>query len=234
MSRKKSKRRPQTHGRISGDGQPTQESAQGDQASSSDRPRRFVRTALSIWLVIHLGAILVSFTGVVEPSTIHARLSQLVYPYLRPAHFSADDRPVYLAHGDAAEQPHMLQVSADEVTDASAVDSYRWRTVGPQRNAGLAVSDRVARWLSTAAMLAENEQPSLVAELLLPIVQRETDANAVRIVRLPTGLSDVTEESQSPYVARVVREQNVVTLVQLNPARLSSRVVETSGGPNDE
>jgi hypothetical protein len=193
-----------------------------------------VRVGLSIWVTFHLAAIWISFTRVVEPSTLHSRLSELVHPYLRPAHFSADDRPVYLAHGNSDEQPHLLQVTAAPVTDARSADRYRWETVGPDRYAGLAVSDRVARWLSTAAMLAENEESGLVAELLLPIIESEESVNAVRIVRLPTGLSDVNEEAESMYLARVRRTGDVVSLIQLSPDRLSARVVPGQGDSADE
>jgi hypothetical protein len=185
-----------------------------------------MRTWLSLWVSVHLLAILVSFTGVVEPSTIHARLSELAHPYLRPTHFAADDRPVYLAYGDSFEQPHRLQVTTSIVTDIASVDALRWQAVGPDGGPGLAVSDRVARWLSTAAMLAENEQPGLVAELLLPVAQHDPRIRAIRIVRFPTDLSDINEEAESPYVARVVRDGDFVSLVQLRPARLSSQALQ--------
>jgi hypothetical protein len=176
-------------------------------------------------------AILISFTSVVEPSGIHSRLSSLVHPYLRPAHFSADDRPVYLAHGDPSEQPHRLQTTTASITDIESFDTDQWRTVEPAGRAalssypGLAVSDRSARWLTTAAMLADNEQPSLVAELLLPIARQNPNVTAIRIVRLPTDLSDINASAESPYVARVVRSGDLISLVQLQPARLSSQAI---------
>lgn len=200
-------------------------------------PSPAVRACLSGWLLFHLLAITVSFTSVVEPSAIHAQLSKLVHPYLRPTHFAADDRPVYLAHGDASEQPHRLQVTTASPADFDSIDSIdtvSWRTVGPNRNAGLAVSDRVARWLSTAAMLAENDQPSLVAELLLPIIEDDMAVTAIRIVRLPTDLSDIDAEAESPYVARVIRSGDLVSLVQLNPARLSSPAVSSRAETSDQ
>jgi hypothetical protein len=209
-------------------------SSPGETSISTDQPAARVRVALSLWLVFHLAALAISFTSVVEPSTLHARLAQLVHPYLRPLHFAADDRPVYLAQGDAGERPHRLQVTRDVVTDIAAVDRYRWQTVGPDASPGLAVSDRLSRWLTTAAMLAENEQPSLVAEMLLPFVQGDPTIHSVRIVRLLTELSDVNEQASSPYVARVIRDGDLITLVKLNPPRLSSHVVAGPQESDDE
>ncbi len=191
-----------------------------------DRQRRYGTACQFGWL-FHLFAVTVSFTSVVEPSTIHAGLSTFVHPYLRAANFAADDRPVYLAHGNASEQPHRLQVTTAAVADIDSIDTVSWQTVGPNQYAGLAVSDRVARWLSTAAMLAENDQPSLVAELLLPIVEKNIAVTTIRIVRLPTDLSDIDAEAESPYVARVIRTGDLVSLVQLNPVRLSSQAVSS-------
>ena len=215
-------------GTVSSDPGTTREDALGHRPRGSDGPQPTVtlRRVLSFWLCFHLFAILVSFTSVVEPSAIHARLATLFHPYLRPAHFSADDRPVYLAYGEMSERPHVLQVSTQLQSDLGSVDSNEWQQVGPERYPGLAVSDRIARWLSTAAMLSENDQPGLVAELLLPVVQRNPDVNAIRIVRLLTDLDDVNAEPESVYVANVVRSAESVSLVQLNAARLSSQVID--------
>ena len=98
---------------------------------------------------------------------------------------------------------------------------------------GFAESDRYARWLATAATLAENDQPGLVAELLLPVVQADTSIRAVRIKRLTTDLNTTLDESlPPPYVARIVRSAGNVSLVQLQPARLSA-VSPTGALPAD-
>jgi hypothetical protein len=201
---------------------------------SVDTPSPAKRLVLSIWLCFHLFAILISFTYVVEPSTIHARLSGWAYPYLRSTHFSADDRPVYLAHGDPSERPHRVQITNDLVSDIELVDTYRWRTVGPDVTPGLAASDRVARWLSTAAMVAGNDDPGLVAELMLPIIEQNSDATALRILRLTTDLGDIGEADESIYVARVIRRGNEVSLVRLEAARLSARAAEPTTNRPEE
>lgn len=192
-------------------------------------PSTTVKTWLSIWVAVHLMAITVSFTAVVEPSSLHQRLSEVLQPYLRPSHFSADDRPVYLTYGDADDQPHRIEVTTDRVTGVANSDDLAWRLVGPAETSGfastpgLAVSDRVARWLSTVAMLAENDQPSLVADLLLPVVAKQRSIQGVRIVRYPTDLNDIHVGVTVPYLARVVREQSKVSLVQLKESRLSAQ-----------
>ncbi len=203
-----------------------------DANSPSDAlPSAGIRTWLSIWVCFHLVALFLSFTSVVEPSTLHARLSELVHPYLMVGHFAADDRPVYLAHGSESEQPHRLQITVDDLTEIDDVETCQWQAVGAgdydaaDASPGLDVSDRVARWLATAATLSENDQPGVVADLLLPIAQHFPDAKAIRIVRFPTDLSDVNATSESPYVARIVRSDDLVSLIQLNPKRLSSQAV---------
>ncbi|HBV63556.1 MAG TPA: hypothetical protein DEF45_11090 [Rhodopirellula sp.] len=192
-------------------------------------PSTSAKTWLSIWVVVHLMAIAVSFTSVVQPSSLHRRLSEVLQPYLRPTHFSVDDRPVYLTYGDADDQPHRIEVTRDLLTGVATSEDLKWRVIGPAQGGGiaatpgLAVSDRVARWLSTAAMLAENDQPSLVADLVLPVVANQPAIQGVRIVRYPTDLNDINSGVTVPYVARVVRDQGRVSLVQLKESRLSAQ-----------
>ena len=188
-------------------------------------PSSSIRSLLLLFAAFHLFAIFVSFTEVVEPSSIHTAISRLLQPYLVPTHFSADDRPVYLAHDEPQEQPHRLQISEVPLGEAAAQDAVPWQTVLPETSPGLAAADRRARWLATAATLAESEQPGLVADLILPVVQQQESVNAIRIVRLPTNLTDVHTDTSVPYVARVVRRGQRVSLVQLKPPRLSSTVV---------
>ena len=198
-------------------------------------PSNNVRTWLSIWVCVHLIALFLSFTSVVEPSMLHARLSEFMHPYLMVGHFAADDRPVYLAHGSDSERPHRLQVTSDELREIDEVETCQWQSVGSgdyasaDASPGLAVSDRVARWLATAATLSENDQPGVVADLLLPIAQHFSNAKAIRIVRFPTDLSDVNATNESPYVARIVRSNDAVSLIQMKPKRLSSQAVANDG-----
>ncbi len=238
MSAKKRKRaggsgRPPTSSVAPTGGDPTDPSPPIDRSGPSDA----VRTGLSIWTVFHLFALFVSFVSVVEPSSLQSRFLSLVHPYLTLGHFGADDRPVYLAHGNKSEQPHRLQISFNEITQIDQTDQCEWTTIGagsyeaPAATPGGAVSDRVARWTSVAATLAESEQPGVVAELLLPIARHFPDAKAIRIVRFPTDLSDVTATEDSPYVARIVRSQDTVSLIQLTPKRLSSQAVDEEDGP---
>lgn len=239
MSAKKRKRtaagsgRPPTSGDAPTGGDPTAPSPPTDGSG----PTVALRAGLSIWTVFHLFALFVSFVSVVEPSSLQRQFLSLVHPYLTLGHFGADDRPVYLAHGNESEQPHRLQVSFDEITQIDQTDRCEWTTIGAgdyeasEAIPGGAVSDRVARWISVAATLAQSDQPGVVAELLLPIARHFPDAKAIRIVRFPTDLSDVTATEDSPYVARIVRSQDVVSLIQLTPKRLSSRAIDDGVGP---
>ena len=201
-------------------------------------PSETVKTCLSIGVAVHLMALAISFTAVVEPSSVQQRLSEILQPYLRPTHFSADDRPVYLTHGDSADQPHRIEVTTQRVTGVEASGDVKWQVIGPAEQGGFAsipgfaVSDRVGRWLSTAAMLAENDQPSLIADLILPLVANRSSVQGVRIVRYPTDLNDVNVGVSVPYLARVVRANDGVSLVQLREKRLSAQPRFSSSAPS--
>lgn len=234
--------RPETaphHGRVTG-GEAAGESrrAQDANVAAARLPSVTARTWLSIWVCVHLLALALSFTSVVEPSSLQVNLSGMFFPYLRLGHFAADDRPVYLAHGTADEQPHRLEITSDTLSEIGQVNACQWRTVGAgdyaasESSPGMAVCDRVARFLSTSATLAGNDQPGVVAELLLPIAAHFSEAKAIRIVRFPTDLSDVNATSESPYVARIVRSADSVALIQLKPERQSSQPVSSPEGPS--
>lgn len=202
----------------------------------SDVPSSTVRTWVSIWVAVHLVAIAISFTAVVEPSSLHAQLTQVLHPYLRAPHFGADDRPVYLAHGDATEQPHRLQITT-ATGDPASLQSTNWREIDPlegQAKPGLASSDRMGRYVATIALLAGNEQPSLVAELLLPIATSNPELTVIRVVRLPTDLNEINTGVETVYLARIVRRGESVSLVQLREARLSSEARPVATEASDE
>ena len=192
-------------------------------------PSESARTWLSIGVAIHLVALFVSFTAVVEPSSLQQRLAALFQPYLRPTHFSADDLPVHLTHGNTEDQSHRVEITTQRVSGLASSEDVKWREIGPAEEGGFAslpgfaVSDRVARWLSAAAILAENDQPSLVADLLLPVVERRPAVQGIRIVRYPTDLNDIHVGVSVPYLARVVRSGTTVSLVQMKETRLSAQ-----------
>ena len=204
-------------------------------------PPAWVRNLLTIVALVHLFAVAISFSGVVEPSETHSLLLRLLDPYLRATHFGADDRPVYLAHGGPLEQPHRLQISRRG-------DIAKWHTIEPEGFPGLARSDRYARWISTIVSLAENDQPGLVAVLLSPEIRRinqsdpEHPTEQVRIIRLPTELTTVVDDAAPPpYVARVLSRKDRVDFIRINEDRLNAKAgpsapsrTAPSGGDVDE
>lgn len=208
--------------------------ATSEPMSDAGLPSERVRMMLSIWVPIHLFALLLSLAAVVEPSSLHARLLDLMRPYLQLTHFGVDDRPLYLAYGNPSEQPHRLEVTETPIQHHG--ESAKW--INPHFRAGdesqltivsglaakpgLAVSDRYARWLATAATLADTEQPSLVGELLLPVVEADETVRGIRILRRPTDLSATVETVETPYLARVVRSGDSTSLVQLRSDRFNA------------
>ena len=187
-------------------------------------PTRRVRRVASAILSVHLLALAASFFAVVEPSETQARVLAWLQPYLRMTRFGVDERPIYLAHGNRSEQPMRLQVSR-----TFRPGDRDWRTVEPEGVPGLASSDRYHRWLSTAVLLADAEQPGLVAELLLGHVASDPEIRAVRIVVLPTDLTTVMDDDQPPpFEARVARGSGRVSLVHVPPEEQSSIALPTA------
>lgn len=199
--------------------------------SAVTMPSASIRFLLSLAVALHLFAITASFLSVTAPSETQDRWLRFVQPYLQATHFGLDDRPIYLADGAASEQPLRLQVSAT----ASPVGPQDWRIIDSPGWPGLPADDRMHRWLATAAMLAESEQPSLVAELLLPVAVHDESIKAIRIRRLPRASGPGIVDGESlPYTARVVRSGDRVSLVQLQPSRLNATAVEAAPEGDDE
>lgn len=190
--------------------------------STSDQPPPWFARILSVGISVHLVAIALSYTAVVSPSSFHRGLLGFVEPYLQLFHFGADDRPVYLAHGAPTEQPHRIEWSR-----STSPRPDEWEAWDVKAQPGLAAQDRIARFTAALATLAETEQPSLIAEMLLPIVQQNKLVNQIRIRRLPTELTTVVDDAAPPpYVARVVRSGDAVRLVQLYEERLVTQPLD--------
>lgn len=187
-------------------------------------PSRRARLLIGGLVGLHLVALTVSYAAIIEPSSTHSSLLGLLTPYLRATHFAADGRRFYLAHATPDEQPHRLQVASKNDYASFEVDPRtEWSTVDPAGIAGAARHDRYTRWMTLIAMLAESERPSLAATLLLPLVEDEPQVDAVRIVRLPTQLTTVADDSRGPvFLARVVRSGDSVKLISIKAKRLTT------------
>ena len=195
---------------------------------------------ISAAILVHLFALFVSYTAIIEPSSTHSSLLDLLSPYLRSTHFAADGRRFYLAHATPDEQPHRLQFASASGGDRLVIDRQtEWTTIQPSGIAGLTESDHYARWMGLVATLAQSDRPSLAAALLMPLVAADPSIDAVRIVRLPTQLTTAADDAAPPvYLARVVRNAGEVRLVSIGSKRLSTysrqqnadAAVETSGG----
>ena len=181
------------------------------------------RCGLVLFALGHLFLVATSFLSTVSPSGLASQILAIGNPYLRATHSGADDRPVYLAHGNPDEQPLRLKVDGNGLL--------------PDTIAGAGSDDRQQRWLATVALLAQQEQPSLVAELILPVIKRppfpeQTVANngqIVRLIREPTILSDMLDDQAPPiYEAKIVNDRGEIAVVRLLPCLLY-----TSPSPRD-
>ncbi|MCD0458838.1 hypothetical protein [Roseiconus lacunae] len=193
-------------------------------------PTGWVPILISLAVILHLAALFVSYSAIVEPSSTQGRLLETLTPYLRGTHFAADGRRFYLAHATPDEQPHRLQVASADANGQFVIDrETRWTTIEPSGPSGLAASDRYAKWMTLAATLSESDQRSLAAQLLLPLVKADESIAAVRIVRLPTQLTTAEQDAMGPaYLARVVRNKNGVKLVAIESRRLTTMPRDTN------
>ena len=187
-------------------------------------PGTTTQRLISAAIVLHLFALFLSYSAIIEPSTTHSSSLDALAPYLRTTHFAADGRPFYLAHATPDEQPHRLQITSDRGDTTVPIDAQtKWTTVEPGGTAGLASSDRYGRWMGLVATLAQSDQPSLAAALLMPLVAADPSIDAVRIVRLPTELTTAADDSAPPvYLARVIRGADEVRLVSIVSKRLTT------------
>ncbi|NND96901.1 MAG: hypothetical protein HKN47_06180 [Pirellulaceae bacterium] len=233
---------------------PAGDTLRGDMAAAANsrdaiHPGRTLRTLLTIGLLVHFAAILTTLSSSVDASQIQSSLLSLLHPYLQATHFRVDGDPIYLSHGERSEQPLRLQFagvaqSQDASADGQTIrEATQWTSVGPLGVSGMAANDRYARWMSTLVTLAENDQPSLVAEMLLPLLRNNSSVYAVRIIRLPTELSTVADDAlPPPFIAKVNRQGDSVSLIRLAEERMSTMPARstssdkdvTSGGNSDE
>ncbi|WP_404305686.1 hypothetical protein [Neorhodopirellula lusitana] len=205
----------------------------GSSGDATALPRMGWRSRCLVLLVlVHLFLVWVSLCSSVQPSQWASSVLQIGHAYLQATHFGVDGRPVYLAHGKPEEQSLRLQLDGVSLL--------------PERLAGAGADDRQQRWLSTARLLATEEQPSLVAELILGLMRHQTSGSddlaselmssvdlqdgqkdgqpvVVSLLREPTILSSVLDDQQPPaYQARVVVDEGRVALVRLLPERLTA------------
>lgn len=169
----------------------------------------------------HLLLVATSLLSTVSPSGLVSQILAIGNPYLRATHAGVDARPVYLAHGKPDEQPLRLQIDEDRLM--------------PPTITGAGSDDRQQRWLATVALLAEREQPSLLAELVLPILKRPKASESAKsfngsklsLIREPTILSDVLEDQAPPiYEARIIESEGTIAVVRLLPSRLTAIAIQ--------
>lgn len=176
-------------------------------------------------VMIHLALVFVSLIAGVAPSTLVSSINAASSPYLRATHFGVDDTPAYITHGLPNEQPLWLVGASSASVDPDPLL--------PKFMGGGGADDRQQRWLGAVALLALNDQSSLIAEWLTPVLQgivASGDSNPsgdpgitlVRVIREPTLISSAeTDDAPPPYAARIVGV-DPITLVQSREDRLTA------------
>lgn len=126
-------------------------------------PSPRVRSAISIWLVLHLAFFGISLTAVVAASLLQIRLLDFAAPYLNPLQLRVDPRPIYLTHGEGDSQPHRVEWSA--------ADSGTWHPAAMRGGRGSERRRRHFLYARAIAIAAEREDTVTASMLAMPLVE---------------------------------------------------------------
>lgn len=191
-------------------------------------PSALVIRIISVLVMVHLAIIAVAYLAVVRSSGVQGRLVDGFAPYLSTFHLApegnaadavaADGVAFYLARGDGAERVYRLQVASGAKPDESQWRQAMWVVEGGSERAR-----RYQRFLAAVADLGANNQNALAGRLMLPALERDPQADWVRIIRLPNLMTNVVQDAEpSPYTAAVLRDGGGIRLVRVAQPRLTS------------
>lgn len=183
---------------------------------------------ISAVAVLHLIVIAISYLACVRASGVQGQVIDTLSPYLSTFHLAAngnaadavaaDGVAFYLARGDGGERVYRLQVASGEKPEES-----QWRPAAWVAEGGSERARRYQRFLAAIAELGSSDQNALAGRLILPAMQRDPDADWVRIVRLPNLMTNVVQDAEPPpYTAAVLRQGDSIRLVRVAQPRLAS------------
>jgi hypothetical protein len=198
------------------------------QDAAAVMPPTWVMRVVSVVVMVHLVVIAVAYLAVVRSSGVQGRLVDGFAPYLATFHLSpegnaadavaADGVAFFLARGDGAERVYRLEVASGERPDESAWRPAAWVVEGGSERAR-----RYQRFLAAVADLGANDQNALAGRLMLPALERDDQADWVRIVRLPNLMTNVVQDAEpAHYTAAVLRDGGAIRLARVAQPRLTS------------
>jgi len=203
-----------------------------DTAGNSTRrslPSTLVTRIASVAVVVHLIVITVAYLAVVRSSGVQGRIVDGLAPYLATFHWApegnaadavaAEGVAFHLARGDGAERVYRLQVASGNRPD----DESQWRQATWVAEGGSERARRYQRFLAAVADLGANDQNALAGRLILPALRTDTDADWVRIIRLPNLMTNVVQDAEPAlYTAAILRGDEGTRLVRVPQPRLTS------------
>lgn len=183
----------------------------------------------SVAVVVHVVVITIAYLAVVRASGIQGRIVDGFAPYLATFHLApegnsadavaAEGVAFHLARGDGAERVYRLQVASGQKPD----DDSQWRQATWVAEGGSERARRYQRFLAAVADLGVNDQNALAGRLILPALRSDTDADWVRIIRLPNLMTNVVQDAEpAPYTAAILRGDGGTRLVRVPEPRLTS------------
>jgi len=191
-------------------------------------PPAWVVRVVSVAVMVHLAVIAVAYLAVVRSSGVQGRLVDGFAAYLATFHLApegnaadavaADGVAFFLARGDGAERVYRLEVASGEKPDDAAWRPAVWVVEGGSERAR-----RYQRFMAAVADLGANDQNALAGRLMLPALERDAQADWVRIIRLPNLMTNVVQDAEpAPYTAAVLRDGGEIRLARVAQPRLTS------------
>lgn len=198
-------------------------------AARRSLPSTLVTRIASVAVVVHLIVITVAYLAVVRSSGVQGRIVDGLAPYLATFHWApegnaadavaAEGVAFHLARGDGAERVYRLQVASGNRPD----DESQWRQATWVAEGGSERARRYQRFLAAVADLGANDQNALAGRLILPALRTDTDADWVRIIRLPNLMTNVVQDAEPAlYTAAILRGDEGTRLVRVPQPRLTS------------
>ncbi len=176
-----------------------------------------VRAAISVFLFIHLFALLVCLAANLAPSLLEQRLLWVLRPYVQLLNFDLDGTRYFLTRASERDVDHRLEILAEG--DERAVDAS-WQNIVR----GVKGSERYHRYQRLADMMSFFQEDDEVTALLAASVvrsyrfQEETRVSRIRCRRhtlqsweRPVAADGALDDPDSPQYFSVLYYANVVT-----------------------
>ena len=160
---------------------------------------------ISLLIVLHLFAIMLSMSGNMSPSLLQQRLRYLLSPYLISFNWYMDFVPVELTHGVETDGLWWIQIRDTAV-------SNEWQTITPGTASYLESTHRVRQVARLAGLMTLQQRTSEATTLLEGFLAQQTAQGKLPVRRsnLPetqdTAVTTTAPKSSRQLEIRIIRQ----------------------------